>query len=54
MYLGSSKTSGGGVRDNEEILLKQNTKYLLRIIEPNIAATNINWVLDWYEHTNII
>ena len=53
MYLGSGKTSGGGVRDNEEILLKQNTKYLLRIIEPNIAATNINWVLDWYEHTNI-
>jgi len=26
--------------------------YLLRITEGNVANTNINWELDWYEHTN--
>jgi hypothetical protein len=51
--LGSGKTVGGGARDSEEIVLKQNTKYLLRITEPNVANTNINWVFDWYEHTNL-
>lgn len=50
--VGSGKSSGGGARDNNEFILKQNTKYLLRITEGNIAPTNINWILDWYEHTN--
>lgn len=53
VILGSGKATGGGARDNEEFVLKQNTKYLLRIVEPNVAATNINWNLDWYEHTNL-
>jgi len=50
--VGSGKNSGGGTRDNAEFILKQNTVYLLRITEGNIAATNINWELDWYEHVN--
>ena len=51
-YVGSGKSSGGGTRDNNEFILKQNTAYLLRITEGNVANTNINWELDWYEHTN--
>lgn len=50
--VGSGKNSGGGARDAEEFVLKQNTLYLFRITEGNVAATNINWELDWYEHTN--
>ena len=26
--------------------------YLLRITEGNVANTNVNWEIDWYEHTN--
>lgn len=51
-HLGSGKTSGGAARDAEEFVLKQNTLYLFRVVEPNVAATNINWTFDWYEHTN--
>jgi len=50
--VGSGRTSGGGFRENTEIVLKANTAYLLRIVEGNVLATNINWELDWYEHTN--
>jgi hypothetical protein len=50
--LGSGKIAGGQARDDNEIILKQNTAYLLRITEGNVAATNINWEIDWYEHTN--
>lgn len=52
-YFGSGKRVGGGTRDSEEILLKQNTKYLIRVTEQNILATQVNIELDWYEHTNI-
>jgi len=50
--IGSGKNSGGGARDNEEFVLKQNTPYLFRATEGNVSATNINWTFDWYEHTN--
>ena len=53
-YMGGGKGIGGRARDIEEIILKQNTKYLLRMTEQNIAVTVINWVLDWYEHTSIV
>ena len=50
---GSGKNStGGGDRDTNEIVLKQGTAYLLDITEINITETNINWLFDWYEHTN--
>ena len=52
-YFGTGKKGfGGGGRDQEEYVLKQNTKYLLRITEENFANTNVTMVFDWYEHTN--
>lgn len=52
-YLGAGRNSeGGSNRDAEEILLKQNTVYLLRITEQNVAATVVNINFDWYEYTN--
>ncbi len=52
-YFGEGRGSpGGGGRDEEEILLKQNTKYLLRVTEQGIVETVVNIVFDWYEHTN--
>lgn len=50
---GAGKNSdGGGTRDSQEIILKQNSTYLVRVTENNIQATNINVVFDWYEHTD--
>ena len=39
-------------RASEEIMLKRNTKYLIRMT--NITANNnlFNWTIDWYEHTS--
>jgi len=55
IYLGSGKNlPGGSARDSEEVLLKQDTIYLVRITEQNIAATIFNIAFDWYEHTNIM
>lgn len=51
---GSGKTSGGGGRDSEEVILKQNTKYVFRITNATVSSNTVNWVLDWYEHTNIL
>lgn len=52
-YVGAGKNSEGGrVRDQQEIILKQNTVYLVRVVEQNIAATPVNIAFDWYEHTN--
>lgn len=42
----------GWARDSEEILLKPNSKYLLRATEQWNVATIINITLDWYEHIN--
>lgn len=37
--------------ENEEIILKQNTKYILRVTSgTNGNLTNL--YLSWYEHTN--
>ena len=46
------KSAGGGSRDSEEIMLKQNTKYLFRVTEMNVADAVINFDFDWYEHTD--
>ena len=50
--IGSGKNAGGGARDNEEIILRQNTQYLVTIQEANVVATEVNYTFDWYEHTN--
>ncbi len=46
------KGFGGSARDHEEFILKQNTKYLLRVAEQNVLACDLNIVFDWYEHTD--
>ena len=46
------KSAGGGDRGTNEWMLKQNTKYLIRVTELNVAVTDINLEFDWYEHTN--
>jgi hypothetical protein len=52
-YMGSGKSGYGGVNRNEdEIILKQGTNYLLKFTEQNIAACQVNFILEWYEHTN--
>ena len=45
-------SAGGSARDNEEVVLQQNTKYLIRFTEQNLTATSVNYVMDWYEHTD--
>lgn len=49
---GSGKDYGGGARDAEERVLKQNTRYLLRLHNNTVSNNNVNFTLDWYEHTN--
>lgn len=53
VIVGSGKGAGGSNREISEIILKQNTKYLIRITEQNIADTYVNVLFDWYEHTNL-
>lgn len=47
---GSSKL-GGGVRNDEEIIWKQNTKYILRLSSATNGQLFVSH-LHWYEHTN--
>ncbi len=49
----SSQSRGeSGTRNDEEIILRRNTKYLLKITSgTNSNLTNIR--LSWYEHTNL-
>ena len=51
--LGASKAlPGGTARDDQELVLDGGSKYMLRIVEPNVAATTVNVSFDWYEHTD--
>lgn len=51
--LGSARAYGGEDRDEQEKILKQNTKYHLVITNRATGATNLASVfLSWYEHTN--
>lgn len=47
--IGSGPTSGGVSARSEEIILKQNTSYSLRITASVAGYTN--YTLEWYEHT---
>ena len=50
--MGAGKNSeGGSSRDDNEIVLKRNTAYLIRATEQNIASTVVNLKFDWYEQT---
>lgn len=52
---GTGKTAGGTSGTAEERILKQNTKYILRIT--NVAGAgvtnNITVIVRWYEHANL-
>lgn len=51
-FSGSGRTSGGSGRNEDEIILKQNTAYCF-IVESDAAGLTLSVLLDWYEHTNI-
>lgn len=46
---GGSNTKAGVIERNREILLKTNTKYIIRITS-GAASNLINFHLHWYEH----
>jgi hypothetical protein len=48
---GSGKT-GGEARSEQEIVLKQNTKYLFRVTNDSASAGWVSQQLNWYEHTD--
>jgi len=52
--VGDKKITAGEISTSEsEMVMKQNTIYLLRITELNIANTTVNLSIDWHEHTNM-
>ena len=51
-HWGSGKANGGESRNLTELVLKQNTKYLLRVTNATTSANQIEIDLNWYEHTN--
>jgi hypothetical protein len=46
-----AQVQGGNSERNKEIILKQNTDYVFRI-DSGTAGNVINYVAEWYEHTN--
>lgn len=56
MYKSGSSTnqsrSGAGVRSEDEIILKANTKYIIRVTS-GAAANLVNVRFVWYEHINL-
>lgn len=50
--IGSGKNTGGESGTSEERILKQNTKYLLRVTNASTSTNNATVILRWYEHTN--
>lgn len=49
--MGSMQKSGGEARGNNELILKQNTKYLIRITNDTALNNWFDYLADWYEHT---
>jgi hypothetical protein len=52
--IGSGKTAGGtAVRSDRELILKQNTKYILKFFnQTGSANSEMNVIFNWYEHTS--
>ena len=46
--------AGGKIRSDRELILKKNTKYLLRIANETGAANFMAVNLDWLEHDDIV
>lgn len=49
---GSGKTLSGTVGSGSERVLKQNTKYIVRLTNATTSTNNVSVELDWYEHTS--
>ena len=50
--LGSGKKSGGETRSLNEIILRQDTNYILRVINQTNNNNVISTRISWYEHEN--
>ncbi len=51
--LGSNQGNlSGESRNDNEIVLKQDTSYLIRVNNRVAQVRYVSWLLDWYEHTN--
>lgn len=46
---GSGQKVGGLKRDEDEKILKQNTKYLINITNNSATASKTSWVFNWYQ-----
>lgn len=51
-HFGSGRGVGGSERGVEELLLKQNSKYLLRVTNATATNNQVQVHLHWYEHTD--
>jgi hypothetical protein len=51
---GAGKLAGGEARATQEIVLKQNSKYLIRVTNDTTSNNWFDYLADWYEHSNII
>ena len=51
-HMGAGKAFGGGARSAHEFVLKQNTKYLIRMTNLTVTTNWATIVLNWYEHTD--
>ena len=49
---GSGKQVGGEIRGENEWILDQDSKYMLRITNDTALANWVSWLLSWYEHTD--
>ena len=50
-YAGTGKTVGGTVRNDAELILKQNTVYCFEV-ESDALGLTLSFILAWYEHTD--
>jgi hypothetical protein len=51
-HVGGGKSFGGGDRGSHEIILKQNSKYLIQLVNHTTSNNYMSLKLDWYEHTD--
>lgn len=49
---GAGKKVGGQAGTAQEIILRQGTKYWFEITNMTASNNFVDWVVEWYEHTN--
>ena len=49
---GAGRTAGGLIRENSEYIGEQNTIYLFRATKVGAGTLWLDYLFDWYEHTN--